>query len=202
MLDRWILSRAAGWPTVVGQRLRDVDAVGATPRDLDVHRRPLDLVSASIPRPDASREPDDTADRDAAFATLHEALVATSRMLAPILPFLVRRDVPEPGHVGRPDRAGQRPSDALAGGGDRGASRRRARAVDGDRAARRRARADAAGRQTGSRRRQPLARGWLAVPGGDGGARDRSCSTLIASEINVKARRTDRRRLASSWIAA
>ena len=31
---------------------------------------------------------DDAADRDAAFATLHEALVALARMLAPILPFL------------------------------------------------------------------------------------------------------------------
>ena len=31
---------------------------------------------------------EDPADRDAAFATLHEALVSTARMLAPILPFL------------------------------------------------------------------------------------------------------------------
>ena len=36
----------------------------------------------------ASRAIRDAADRDAAFATLHAALVGTARMLAPILPFL------------------------------------------------------------------------------------------------------------------
>ena len=39
-------------------------------------------------RAGGSRGPTIRADQDAAFATLHEALVAAARMLAPILPFL------------------------------------------------------------------------------------------------------------------
>ena len=54
---------------------------------------------------------DDPADRAAAFATLHEALVATTRMLAPILPVRDRRDVPEPRRRRGRDGSGQRPPD-------------------------------------------------------------------------------------------
>ena len=43
----------------------------------------------------------DAADRDAAFATLHAALVTLARTLAPILPVPVRGDVPEPRDDGR-----------------------------------------------------------------------------------------------------
>ena len=35
-------------PTIVRDRLADIDAVGATPGDLDVHRRPLDLVPPPV----------------------------------------------------------------------------------------------------------------------------------------------------------
>src|SRR5262249_28795922 len=86
ILDRWILSRAAGTAAVVEDRLRDVDAVGAT-RALSAFIDGLSTWYLRLQRRRFSRS-GDVADREAAFATLHEALVATSRMLGPILPFL------------------------------------------------------------------------------------------------------------------
>ncbi|MEA2576721.1 MAG: isoleucyl-tRNA synthetase, partial [Chloroflexota bacterium] len=85
-LDRWILSRAAGTAAVVEERLRDVDAVGAT-RALSGFLDGLSTWYLRLSRRRFSRS-DDAADRSAAFATLHEALVATTRMLAPMMPFL------------------------------------------------------------------------------------------------------------------
>jgi len=85
-LDRWILSRAAGTAAIVEDRLRDVDAVGAT-RALSTFMDGLSTWYLRLSRRRFSRS-DDPRNRNAAFATLHEALVATSRMLAPILPFL------------------------------------------------------------------------------------------------------------------
>ena len=86
VLDRWILSRAAGTAAAVEERLRDVDAVGAT-RALSAFIDGLSTWYLRLSRRRFSRS-DDPADQGAAFATLHEALVATARMLAPILPFL------------------------------------------------------------------------------------------------------------------
>ncbi len=59
---------------------------GRHPRPGRPHRRPLDVVPAPVAAPDVARRTG--ADRDAAFATLHEALVALARTVAPILPFL------------------------------------------------------------------------------------------------------------------
>ena len=67
---------------------------GRDPRHRRLHRRPLHLVPAPVAAPDVARRR--RADRDAAFATLHAALVALARTVAPILPFLSRDDVPEP----------------------------------------------------------------------------------------------------------
>ena len=85
-LDRWILSRAAGTAAVVEERLADVDAVGAT-RALSAYIDELSTWYLRLSRRRFSRS-EDAGDRDAAFATLHEALMATTRMLAPILPFV------------------------------------------------------------------------------------------------------------------
>ena len=52
--------------------------------------------------------------------------------------------------------------------------------------ARRRAGPDAA-RQAGIRVRQPLARLWLALPGGDLARAARRCSSCSRDEVNVKA---------------
>ncbi len=182
VLDRWILSRAAGTAAIVEERLRDVDAVGAT-RALSAFIDGLSTWYLRLSRRRFSRA-DDTADRAAAFATLHEALVVTSRMLAPILPFLadamytnllpaVDPDAPDSVHLTR------FPTSEVAGHRDaplESSMELAQRAVELARTLR------------GANRlktRQPLGRAWLAVPGGDG-ALSRDLLDLVASEINVK----------------
>ena len=86
ILDRWILSRAAGTAAAAEARLADYDALGAA-RVLSAYLDGLSTWYLRLSRRRFSRS-DAGADRSAAFASLHEALVATARMLAPILPFL------------------------------------------------------------------------------------------------------------------
>jgi isoleucyl-tRNA synthetase len=183
VLDRWILSRAAGTAAAVEERLRDVDAVGAT-RALSGFMDGLSTWYLRLSRRRFSRS-DDVADRAAAFATLHEALVATCRMLAPILPFLsdtiyrnlvasVDRAAPDSVHLTSwptPDLAGHR-DEALetSMAGVQGA-------VDLARTLR-----SGANLKT----RQPLARAWLALPE-RGLAVGPDLLRLIADEINVRA---------------
>jgi isoleucyl-tRNA synthetase len=181
-LDRWILSRAAGTAAVVEDRLRDVDAVGAT-RALSGFLDGLSTWYLRLSRRRFSRS-DDPADRSAAFATLHEALVATTRMLAPMLPFLsdamydnlvatVDAEAPDSVHLTR------WPSAELADHCDttmEASMDLAQRAVDLARTLR---------AANGLKTRQPLAHAWLAVPD-RGFALDQELLDLIASEINVK----------------
>ncbi|HET7496316.1 MAG TPA: class I tRNA ligase family protein [Candidatus Limnocylindrales bacterium] len=180
-LDRWILSRAAGTASVVEDRLRDVDAVGAT-RALSTFIDGLSTWYLRLDRRRFSRG-DDTADRAAAFATLHEALVACTRMLAPILPFLadamyanlvpsVDPSAPDSVHLTR------FPSAELA--------ERRDTALEGSMDVAQRAVELARTLRSANRlkTRQPLARAWLATPGG--AALSDDLLAIIASEINVK----------------
>jgi isoleucyl-tRNA synthetase len=181
-LDRWILSRAAGTAEIVEGRLRDVDALGAT-RALSAYLDGLSTWYLRLTRRRFSRS-DDAADRSAAFATLHAALVATTRMLAPTLPFLtdamytnlvasVDDTAPDSVHLTR------FPTAELATDRDRDleASMDVARrAVDLARTLR------SANRL---KTRQPLARAWVAAPGGDG-ALSKDLLDIVASEINVK----------------
>jgi isoleucyl-tRNA synthetase len=181
-LDRWILSRAAGTAAVVEDRLRDIDAVGAT-RALSGFLDGLSTWYLRLSRRRFSRS-DDASDRSAAFATLHEALVATTRMLAPMLPFLsdamygnlvstVDADAPDSVHLTH------WPSGDLAGHHDttmEAAMDLAQRAVDLARTLR---------AANGLKTRQPLAHAWLAVPD-RGFALDEELLDLIASEINVK----------------
>jgi isoleucyl-tRNA synthetase len=182
-LDRWILSRAAGTAAAVEDRLRDVDALGAS-RALSSYLDGLSTWYLRLTRRRFSRS-DDAADRSAAFATLHAALVATTRMLAPILPFLsesmygnlvptIDATAPDSVHLTRFPTA----------------------ELSGDRDERLEASMDLAQRAVELARtlrsanrlktRQPLARAWVAVPGGDG-ALSRDLLDIVASEINVKA---------------
>ena len=85
-LDRWILSRTAAAAADTQAELADFDARGAAVR-LGQHIDDLSTWYLRRSRRRLSRNPNE-ADRDAAFATLHRALVGTARMLAPILPFL------------------------------------------------------------------------------------------------------------------
>ncbi len=180
-LDRWILSRAAGTAAVVEDRLRDVDAIGAT-RALSAFMSGLSTWYLRLSRRRFSRS-DDPADRAAAFATLHEALTATTRMLAPILPFVseamygnLSTDVP-----GAPDSVHltRYPTADLAAHRDERLEAAMAvaqAAVDLARTLRSSARL---------KTRQPLAKAWLALP--DRGLDvDAELLDIIATEINVK----------------
>jgi isoleucyl-tRNA synthetase len=180
-LDRWILSRGAGTAAVVEERLRDYDAVGAT-RALSAFMTGLSTWYLRLSRRRFSRS-DDIDDRRAAFATLHEALTATSRMLAPILPFLsdamygnLTTDVegtPDSVHLTR------FPTSELAAERDErleAAMTVAQDAVDLARTLRSSARL---------KTRQPLAKAWLALP--DRGLDvDDELLRIIADEINVK----------------
>jgi len=181
-LDRWILSRAAGTAAVVEDRLRDVDAVGAT-RALSEFMDGLSTWYLRLSRRRFSRS-DDPADQAAAFATLHEALVATIRMLAPILPFatdamyqnlVVAVDPAAPDSV----HLTPFPTGDLAGHRDAGLEAAMAtvqRAVDLARTLRSTARL---------KTRQPLAQAWIALPD-RGLAVGEKLLRLMADEINVK----------------
>ena len=85
-MDRWILSRAAGLAADVGERLADYDALGRRAR-ISTFIDDLSTWYLRLSRKRFSRN-DDAADRAAAFATLHAALVSVARIVAPILPFL------------------------------------------------------------------------------------------------------------------
>jgi isoleucyl-tRNA synthetase len=182
-LDRWIRSRAAGTAERVGERLADVDAVAAT-RAIGGFAEDLSTWYLRRSRRRISRN-EDPADRDAAFETLHGALVALSRMLAPILPFVseamyrnlvagVDEAAPESVHLTR------WPAAELQGDRDVPLETAMAtvrRAVELVRTLR---------SSAGIRVRQPLARMWIALPGGDLPERE-ALLELLADEVNVKA---------------
>ena len=183
VLDRWILSRAAGTAAIVEDRLRDVDSVGAT-RALSAFLDGLSTWYLRLSRRRFSRS-EDLADRAAAFATLHEALAVTSRMLAPVLPFLADamygnlvpaadQAAPDSVHLTRfptGDVAGHRDLELESSMDLAQRTVELARTLRG---------------ANKLKTRQPLARAWVAVPGGDG-ALSADLLDLVASEINVKA---------------
>jgi isoleucyl-tRNA synthetase len=182
-LDRWILSRSAGMAADVGANLAEYDALAAT-RVVGTFIDDLSTWYLRRSR-DRMRVRAEPRDRDAAFATLHAALVTLSRAMAPILPFLsesmyrnliasVILEMPESVHLTR------WPAEAMAPLRDEKLERAMAvarQAVELARTLR---------AQAGLRNRQPLARLWLALPGGDLPELD-ALVTLIADEVNVKA---------------
>jgi isoleucyl-tRNA synthetase len=181
-MDRWILSRVSSLVEGVRARLADYDTLGAA-RSIDGFINELSTWYVRLSRKRFSRN-DDAADRDAAFATLHATLVALSQVLAPILPFVteamygnlvagVDTDVPDSVHLSRWPAHEAMPRDAALEVGMATARR----AVDLSRTLRGTA---------GLKVRQPLARMWLALPGGDLAARDELLE-LIREEVNVKA---------------
>ncbi|HSO29697.1 MAG TPA: class I tRNA ligase family protein [Candidatus Sulfomarinibacteraceae bacterium] len=181
-MDRWILSRSAALAAGVEDRLRDYDAMSAT-QLVDGFIDDLSTWYLRLSRRRFSRG--GGADRAAAFATLHAVLVAVARVSAPILPFLadelyrnlvtnVDSDAPHSAHLTR------YPTAELAGLRDErleAAMATARRAVDLARTLRGTANLKV---------RQPLARLWLALPGGDLHELD-ALVTLIADEVNVKA---------------
>jgi isoleucyl-tRNA synthetase len=188
LLDHWILSRAAGMAEAAGAALAEYDTRTAT-RAISAYVDDLSTWWLRRSRRRLSR-PDDRADQDAAFGTLHLALVSVARTMAPILPFLAEEmhgvlvtsaqpGAPESVHLTawpEADLAALRDLPLEAAMGDL------RRAVELGRTLRGRA---------GLRVRQPLARLWLAVPGGGlgadlgDGAADEMVA-LLADELNVK----------------
>jgi isoleucyl-tRNA synthetase len=181
-LDRWILSRSAGLATDVGVRLADFDAVGAT-RAISTFIDDLSTWYLRRSR-ERMRHGAQPADRQAAFATLHAALVVLSRVLAPILPFVSEQiyqnlivtvvpALPDSVHLTRwPEAEMARSRDVEL---ERSMATVRA-AVDLARTLR---------AQVGLRTRQPLAKAWLAIPD-RGLVLDDELLSLFADEVNVK----------------
>ncbi len=180
-MDRWILSRAAGLAAAVEDRLRDYDAVAAT-RLIDTFIDDLSTWYLRLSRKRFSRG--GGADQAAAFGTLREALVAVARTSAPILPFLTEEiygnlvvgpDAEAPHSV----HLTSFPTAELAGHRNvrlEAAMATARRAVDLARTLR---------GSAGIRVRQPLARMWLALPGGDLHELE-ALVALVSDEINVR----------------
>jgi isoleucyl-tRNA synthetase len=182
VLDRWIRSRAAATAAIVGDRLADTDAVGAT-RAISTFIDDLSTWYLRLSRKRFSRN-DDLADRAAAFATLHGALLSLSRMAAPLLPFLtdsiygnLAAEI-----VGAPDSVHLTawPADELAADRDEALERAMALARSAVELAR------TLRGSAGLRTRQPLARLWLALPGAELVDRE-ALVALIRDEVNVRA---------------
>ena len=182
IMDRWILSRAAGTAATVEARLLDFDALAAS-RALSGYLDGLSTWYLRLSRRRFSRSEDAT-DRAAAFATLHEALVAAARMLAPTLPFLaeslyanlvssVTPGAPDSVHLTR------WPTSELARHRDESLEASMA-IVQGAVELARTLRSTAQ-----LKTRQPLARAWIALPD-RGLSIDDAFLRLIAEEINVK----------------
>jgi isoleucyl-tRNA synthetase len=181
-LDRWILTQTSWMAEMTERALRDYDARAAT-RGLALFIDELSTWYLRLTRKRMSRGTG--ADRDSAFATLHAVLLAVSRMLAPILPFLSEAmyqnlvaegaEAPDSVHLtGWPsaDLAGFRDARVV------GAMDLARRSVDLVRTLR---------SQAGIRTRQPLATLWLALPEDslDPGEEEPILG-LIAAEANVK----------------
>jgi isoleucyl-tRNA synthetase len=181
-IDRWILSRAAGLAADAGDRLADYDALGAT-RAISAYIDDLSTWYLRRSR-DRMRAGADPADRDAAFATLHAALLSFVRTTAPILPFLSESiygnliaslpvELPDSVHLT------EWPAEVMAPHRDmplEAAMATARRAVELARTLR---------SSAGLRVRQPIARMWIALPGGSLSDQD-ALLELIAEDLNVK----------------
>ncbi|HYX11716.1 MAG TPA: DUF5915 domain-containing protein, partial [Candidatus Acidoferrum sp.] len=179
-LDRWILSRVAGLAVEAGECLADYDAREAT---IAIGRF-IDDLSTWYVRRSRRRFSRPGADRASAFATLHSALAALARIAAPIVPFLgeaIHANLMASQDPVAPDSVHLTswPVAELQANRDE-------RLEAGMATARKAVELTRTLRGTaGIRVRQPLARMWLALPGGDLVERD-ALLGLIADEVNVK----------------
>jgi isoleucyl-tRNA synthetase len=182
-LDRWILSRSAGLAADVQRRLADYDAAAAC-RLMSAYIDDLSTwyLRRSRSRMRVSAAP---AEREAAFTTLHAALVSACRVLAPILPFLAEHIyqnlVVAPSlEAGLPDSVHLTawPADELAAQRDETLEADMAlvrRAVDLGRTLR---------SQAGLRLRQPVRRLWIALPRGS--RLSDELAEILSDELNAR----------------
>jgi isoleucyl-tRNA synthetase len=188
-LDRWIRSRLAA---LAGEMRADLERFDAQTASDRLSAFIDDLSQWYLRRSRRRFHPSaSTADRAAAFATLHSVLVALASLVAPILPFLAEEMyqvlVVEPGAAGAASVHLTRwPDETLAAEREPGLEAAMAtlrRAVELGRTIR---------GQAGLKVRQPLARAWLALPGGmlsrDLAEEDATeLVDLLAAELNVRA---------------
>jgi isoleucyl-tRNA synthetase len=183
-LDRWILARVARLAGEVEGDLKDYDALDAA-RAIDTFVEELSTWYLRRSRKRFARGAE-AQDRAAAFATMHATLVALTRIMAPILPFLSESmyenlvvaggltDVPDSVHLTN------WPADELKSLDDRVLQVSMdvvMRAVDLARTLR---------SQVGIKTRQPLSRMWLAMPGPDRLVDQEALLELLKDEVNVK----------------
>jgi isoleucyl-tRNA synthetase len=182
-LDRWILSRVARLANEVERQLKDYDALDAT-RAIDGFIEDLSTWYLRRSRKRFARSADST-DRAAAFATMHTTLVALARIAAPIMPFLteaVYQNIVVAGGVAEaPDSVHLTswPTEEFKHLNDPALQTSMAvvmKVVDLARTLR---------GQAGLKVRQPLARMWIALPGGQLTDREELLA-LAADEVNVK----------------
>jgi isoleucyl-tRNA synthetase len=185
-LDRWILSRVARLAVEVEKDLVEYDALDAA-REIDGFIEELSTWYLRRSRKRFARGAE-VADRASAFATMQSTLVALTRICAPILPFLsetIYQNLVVAGGIGGIDGAPDSvhltawPADGLAGLRDErleAAMSVVTRVVDMVRTLR---------GQAGIKVRQPLARMWIALPGGELAERD-ALLALASDEVNVK----------------
>ena len=174
LIDRWILSRLRSVELEVNGRLDGYDATLAARA---VTAFVVDDVANWYIRLNRHRFYDVTeADNRAAFATLHEVLSVTCRLLAPFAPFVsdwIHRELTgESVHLASFVRAHAVPAEPLLESG-MDAARRLATL------------ARAAREEAGVRVRQPLSRMVCVVPEGMREAVE-PLTELLASELNVK----------------
>jgi isoleucyl-tRNA synthetase len=189
-MDRWILSRTAGLAAEVEGSLREYDALGAA-RSIGTFIDDLSTWYLRRSRKRFSRSAD-PADAGAAFHTLRDALITTAQVVAPLMPFLSEAmyrnltlgtsgvESPDPGAGDMPESVHLTRFPSLGALRDEPLERAMAtarRAVELARTLR---------SSAGIRTRQPIARLWLALPGGDLLERE-ALLGLVAEELNVKA---------------
>ena len=179
-MDRWILSRAAGLTSDVAADLGETDALAAA-RAIGTFVDDLSTWYLRRSRKRFSRAAD-LADRRAAFETLHTVLLTVARTMAPLLPFLAEamyQNLGDPLVEGTPESvhlSGFPRLDALRKPALEAAMATARRAVELARTLR-----SSAGIPT----RQPIARMWLALPGGSLLEQD-ALLAIMADELNVK----------------
>jgi isoleucyl-tRNA synthetase len=183
-LDRWILARVARLASEVETDLKDYDALDAA-KEIDGFVEELSTWYLRRSRKRFARGAE-ASDRAAAFATMHSTLVALTRIMAPILPFLsesIYQNLVVGGGVeGAPDSVHLTtwPTEELKALNDRALQASMdvtTRAVDLARTLR---------SQVGIKTRQPLSRMWLAMPGPDRLVDQDALLDLLKDEVNVK----------------
>ena len=181
-MDRWILSRAAGLAGEAGDRLANYDALGAS-RRISTFIDDLSTWYLRLSRKRFSRN-EDSADRAAAFATFHTALVSVARVLAPLLPFLA--DSMYENLVTTVDEAAADSVHLTRWPAEELAPLRDVALEDAMATARKAVELARTLRGTaGIRVRQPLERLRIALPGGDLRERD-ALLALVRDEVNVR----------------